>query len=64
MEFFTGFEDNIHFCCVLFYESVWLQSIRIKIPEYEQKMWELTNQSGTLLCPECLIKVVKKKKII
>ena len=55
MEFFTGFEENIAICCVLFYECVWLPSIRIKIPEYTENMWELSDKSGVLLCPECLI---------
>jgi len=57
MEFFTGFEDNIPLCCVLFYESVWLPSMRMKIPEYTEKMWELSNHTGILLCPECLVKI-------
>jgi hypothetical protein len=60
MEFFTGFEENISFCCVLFYECVWLPSIRIKIPEYRKGMWKLSKQSGVLLCPECLVNAISK----
>ncbi|AJZ76434.2 hypothetical protein SU86_008790 [Candidatus Nitrosotenuis cloacae] len=60
MEFFTGFEENIPLCCVLFYECAWLPAIRIKIPEYLEKMWELTTQTGVLLCPECLVKTISK----
>lgn len=58
MEFFTGFQDHISTCCVLFYECSWLPSIRLKIPEYAEKMWKLSNKSGILLCPECLVSVI------
>ena len=62
MEFFTGFEDDIPTCCVLFYECVWLPSIRIEIPEYSKTMWELSENTGVLFCPECIIKTIKYKK--
>lgn len=63
IELFTGIQCKIPLCCILFYESVWLPSIRAEIKEYSEKMWNLSNHSGILLCPSCLIDNVKKNHL-
>lgn len=60
-EFFSGIKHDISPCCIIFYESVWLTSIRKQIPDYAQKMWDLSEHRGVLLCPECVIKKLKEK---
>ena len=58
-ELFYGIKHKISLCCIIFYELVWLPSIRKQIPEYSEKMWELSNHSGILLCPDCISKKIK-----
>jgi len=61
IEFWTGFKNEIPLCCILFYESVWYPSTKNEIADYAKTMSRLTNNSGVILCPECLQKKIKTK---
>lgn len=61
-ELFMGIKCDISICCIIFYQCVWLPSIRLQIPDYAEKMWELSEHSGVLLCPECMIRKLAMKK--
>lgn len=61
-ELFIGIKNKIPLCCIIFYESAWLPHIRKKIDEYSEKMWEISEHSGILLCPDCLVETLKKKR--
>ena len=37
--------------------------MRYAVPEYYEKMVELTNNAGIIPCPEYLIKTLLKKKV-
>lgn len=63
IELWTGIRHNISLCCILFYESVWYPSIKNEIGDYAKTMSHLTNNSGVVLCPECLQKKIKTKTI-
>lgn len=56
LELFTGNRCGISLCCIDFYELSWLPSIKNEIPEYSETMWELSDETGILLCPNCLAK--------
>jgi hypothetical protein len=56
LDFFTGIRCGISSCCIDFYELSWLPSIKKKIPEYSETMWELSAETGILLCPDCIAK--------
>lgn len=56
LDFFTGIRCSISECCIDFYELSWLPSIKNQIPEYSETMWELSDETGILLCPECIVK--------
>jgi len=55
LELFTGNRCGISLCCIDFYELSWLPSIKHQIPEYSETMWEFSNETGVLLCPECML---------
>lgn len=48
-------EFGFNLCCIDFYYNVWGTSIRADIPEYSSTMYELTDNRGLILCPECII---------
>lgn len=55
---------DIPICCQIWFHS-WAnirRSENISIPEYGEKMHIMTNNTGVILCPECLIKKLKEKK--
>jgi len=52
--FWKGIKHQISLCCILFFITEW-QSIKQNIHEYGDKMSELTNNEGVILCPDCLI---------
>jgi hypothetical protein len=54
IELWSGFENNIKECCVMFFESAWRHSIKYEIKEYSETMHKLTNNEGIILCPDCL----------
>ena len=58
LDFFTGIRCNISPCCIDFYELCYLPSIKNQIPEYSETMWELSNETGILLCPNCIVKLL------
>ena len=64
IEFWTGFRNKIPLCCILFYESVWYPSIKNEIADYAKTMSRLTNNSGLVLCPECLQKKLKQELLV
>ena len=59
IELWTGFKNKIKECCVLFFESAWMPSIRHEIKEYGETMHKLTNNEGIILCPDCLADKIK-----
>jgi len=59
--FWKGVKYNIPVCCIIFFNSAW-DSIKISNKEYAQTMTFLTNNEGIILCPDCLVKVIKNKK--
>ena len=60
IELWHGIKNEIPTCCVIFYELVWRKSIKKQIPEYSKVMSKLTNNSGTILCPDCLVQHITK----
>jgi hypothetical protein len=58
LDLFVGINCDISLCCIIFYELSWLPSIKKQIPEYSETMWNLTNHSGVLLCPDCIVKKI------
>jgi len=65
IEFWTGIRNKIPICCIIFYETVWLPSLKNQIAEYGKAMTELTGNQGLILCPDCLTsKMEEMKKII
>lgn len=54
LELFIGVKSGIELCCIDFYELSWLPFIHTEIPEYSDTMWNLTNETGILLCPDCV----------
>ncbi len=54
-------EYNFRYCCVDWFWNV-NSSLRSKIPEYSSCMYKLTNNSGLILCADCLIKKLESKK--
>ena len=63
-ELFCGIKHDISLCCIIFYESVWLQSTKRMIPEYSEKMWELSDKKGVVLCPDCLVETIESNSKI
>jgi len=59
IELWTGFENKIKECCVMFFESAWRPSIKYEIKEYGETMHKLTNNEGIILCPDCLVNKIK-----
>ena len=53
-DFFGGARCGISLCCIDFYELCWLPIIRYVIPEYTESMYELSDETGVLLCPNCI----------
>ena len=64
LDFFTGIRCGISPCCIDFYELSWLPSIKNLIPEYSETMWELSNETGILLCPDCIYKKLYLNKTL
>lgn len=58
IELWTGIRNNVPLCCIMFYHSVWLPTIRHEIANYSKTMSILTENQGIILCPECIIKKI------
>jgi len=64
IEFWTGIRHKIPTCCIIFYETVWLPSLKNQIAEYGKAMTQLTNNEGVIMCPDCLVaKMTNMKKL-
>ena len=57
--FWKGIKYQIPLCCIFFFETEW-QTIKQNIPEYGNKMSDLTNNTGLILCPNCIDTKLKK----
>jgi len=64
IEFWTGVRNKIPICCIIFYETVWLTSLKNQIAEYGRAMTKITDNQGVILCPECLMAEMEKMKKI
>ena len=53
----NGIKDKYPLCCIFFFMSVW-RYVRKNIDEY--RLFVLSNDSDRILCPECIIKGIKK----
>ena len=60
--FWIGMEEGVNLCCILYFQYPHL-IMRYAVPEYYEKMVELTNNAGIIPCPEYLIKTLLKKKV-
>ena len=58
--FWRGIKYEYNLCCIMFFMDAWW-NIRHSILEYSEAMSKLTNNNGEILCPDCLIKRIKKK---
>ena len=56
VELWTGIRNEIPLCCIIFYHSVWLPTIRNEIVDYGKSMTKLTENQGIILCPDCITK--------
>lgn len=63
IELWTGIKHKIPLCCIIFYESVWRPAIKNQIDAYSKTMSKLTQNQGTILCPDCLIDQINKNII-
>jgi len=61
LEFWTGIRNKIPSCCIIFYETVWLPSLKNQIAEYGKAMTKITDNQGVILCPDCLVNKIEKK---
>lgn len=58
MELFWGLKQGVKLCCILFYEYVWLRSLRPDLyDEYDTN--KITYENGIILCPECILENLK-----
>lgn len=62
-----GLKYGIKMCCILYFQYPHTV-MRYVVPEYYEKITELTNNKGVILCPDCLIKklmsIKKEKKCV
>lgn len=55
--FWNGIKHGIPLCCILFFED----GGSGMEPEYGATMYTLTDNSGVILCPECVARAVRQK---
>ena len=60
VELWTGIRNEIPLCCIMFFHSVWLPTIKNQIADYGRTMTQLTNNQGIILCPDCISKKLEK----
>ena len=56
--FWKGVEHKIPLCCIMFFETAWVNYVKNEIDEYYNTMIKLTNNQGIILCPDCLIQQI------